>query len=77
MHVTGIKMIGRASRTQIHDHILSFIINILAGNSKLVHQSNITQTEMNCGIITLETFSAPKTELCFLKSPAGKINLNS
>ena len=33
--VMGIKMISRATRTQIHGKILSFIWKILAGNSKL------------------------------------------
>ena len=41
MHVTAIKMIGRASRTQIHGLIETFILQNLAANSKLKHKSHI------------------------------------
>ena len=40
MHVTGIKMTGRASKTQIHHQIWFFIWNNLAGNSKFIYQSH-------------------------------------
>ena len=55
MHVSGIKMIGRIRRMQIHDYFSYFITKFLAGNSKITLQKNILLYKWDISILMVVT----------------------
>ena len=53
MHVSGVKMIGRMRRVQIHGQKLYFILKFLAGNSKFSYWSNVTLQKWDIYIVMM------------------------
>ena len=76
MYVMGIEMIGRASRTQIHDQILFFIWKNVAGNSKFIYQCHITLQTRHIDLVTVHVMGI---EIIIWASRAhiqGRITIN-